>query len=95
MGSSDFRQLSFKMRKTFVNIVNTFLEKYAININVPTLLVWGECDKDTPMYMAKKLKRIIKNSELIVFKNAGHFAYVEQAYKFCLIVSAFVKENNN
>ena len=89
MGSSDYKKLSPIMRKTFVNIVNTFLEKYAITINVPTLLVWGERDKDTPIYMAKKLKRLIKNSELIVFKNAGHFAYVEKAYKFCLILSAF------
>lgn len=90
MGSNDYKQLSSIMKKTFVNIVNTFLEKYAININVPTLLIWGEKDKDTPMYMAKKLKKIIKRSELIVFKNTGHFAYAEQSYKFCVIVDALM-----
>lgn len=93
MGSSDYKHLSSIMKKTFVNIVNTFLEKYAITINVPTLLVWGDQDKDTPMYMARKLKKLISTSELIIFKGASHFAYVEQSYKFSLIVSSFINCN--
>lgn len=91
-GSSDYKNLSQNMRKTFVNIVNTYLEKYAINISVPTLLVWGGKDKDTPMYMAKKLKKLIKGSELIVYKNAGHFCYIENARAFSLILNSFVEE---
>lgn len=91
-GSSDYKALSQNLRKTFVNIVNTNLEKYAIHINVPTLLVWGAKDKDTPLYMAKRFKKLIKGSELIVYKNAGHFCYLENAFAFSLILNAFVEE---
>ena len=63
------------MKKTFLNIVNTNLEKYAININVPTILFWGLNDKETPFYMAKRLKRLVKDCEIIAvvqMRDDGH-----------------------
>ena len=42
---------------------------YAIHINIPCVLFWGEKDKDTPYYMAKKLEKLIKNCGLF-----SHFA---------------------
>ena len=59
-GSKDYLALSSKMKKTFVNIVSTYLEKYAIHICVPTILFWGKKDKETPFYMAKRLNKLIK-----------------------------------
>lgn len=88
-GSTDYNQLSTIMKKTFVNIVNTFLEKYAININVPTILFWGRQDKETPKYMAKKLNKLIKSSNLVLV-NGGHFAYLEQYNTFVSILRYFI-----
>ena len=93
-GSSDYKMLSQNMKKTFINIVNTNLEKYAINIGVPCVLVWGKKDKDTPFYMAKKLNKLIKESEIIAYKHCGHFCYLEKYAEFVAIINSFSKSNN-
>lgn len=90
-GSSDYRVLSPVMRGTFVNIVNEYLDKKLYNIHIPVLLIWGDKDEDTPMYMARKMKKEIEDSALIVFKGRGHFAYLEESKRFTLIVKSFVE----
>ena len=90
-GSKDYNELSPIMKKTFVNIVSTFLDEYAININVPTIIFWGKKDKDTPIYMAKRFKKLIKNSELIVVKQAGHFSYLDNLNLFVEIINYMAK----
>ena len=89
-GSKDYLQLSENMKKTFLNIVNTYLEKYAININVPTILFWGHKDIETPFYMAKRLKRLIYDCEIIAYKNAGHFCYLEHSQEFVAVLNSFI-----
>ena len=79
-GSSDYNSLSVAGRQTLVNVVNFDIEKYTYYINIPTLLIYGEKDTKTPLYMAKKLKKHIKNSILVVLKGCSHFCYQE---KFC------------
>jgi len=92
-GSKDYKALSPKMKKTFVNIVSTYLEKYAIHINVPTILFWGKKDKDTPFYMAKRLKKLIKTSEIISFKKSGHFCYIQNWKIFVMVINSFAGVN--
>ncbi len=91
-GSSDYRALSGAMKKTFVNVVNFDQTKQSTCVFTPTLLIWGSKDKDTPLYMAKKLKKNIKNSKLFVIKDAGHFSYAENPKEFLRIVNGFLKE---
>ncbi len=86
-GSSDYKNLSLVMKQTFINIVNTNLEQYASKINVPTILFWGEKDTETPLYMARKLKKLISDSEIISFKNSGHFAYIDNINTFVAIIN--------
>lgn len=88
-GSSDFKQLDGVMQKTFVKVVNDFLEKEAKNTKAETLLVWGSEDKDTPLYMAKKLNRLIENSGLVLINGAGHFSYLDDFLLFDRVVKNF------
>ena len=90
-GSDDYKKLSNEEKKVFNRVVNEYLEKYLLNIKCSTLIIWGEKDKDTPLYMAKKLNKKIKNSKLYVVKNAGHFAYVEEANLVNKIIKDFLK----
>jgi pimeloyl-ACP methyl ester carboxylesterase len=76
-GSDDYRALSPDMRATFTRVVNERLEKYAARITVPTLILWGGKDTDTPVYMSKRLKKLIKGSELHIFPEACHYSYVD------------------
>lgn len=91
-GSSDYRALPKEMKGLFQNIVNTHLDEFASLIKQPTLLFWGSQDDQTPMYMAKRMKKLIKNSKLVVVKGASHFAYMEEKLQFYFAVSQFLKE---
>ncbi len=89
-GSADFKALDASTRKIFVRVVNTHLDSVLKDVRQPTLLVWGKSDKQTPMYMAKRLNRGIKDSALITF-NGGHFAYAYQNERFNAVLRAFLK----
>lgn len=80
--SSDYNSLSPIMQKSFIKIVTEHLDDRLEYIENPTLLVFGDKDRETPLYMAKRLNRGIKNSRLLVVKGAGHFCFIDSPMKF-------------
>lgn len=90
-GSDDYRALEPVMKQTFINVVNEDLSCYAKFIACKTLIVWGDKDNDTKPYMARKLNRLIKGSELIFLKGAGHFSFIEKKEEFVIILDSFLK----
>lgn len=94
-GSSDYKCLNLNQKQTFKNIVNLDLKNAYKLIGVPTLIYWGEKDQETPIYMAKTLHKIIKNSGLIVEQGAGHFSYLKDVKKFMLVLESFLQERAN
>ncbi|MDR1570085.1 MAG: alpha/beta hydrolase [Oscillospiraceae bacterium] len=89
-GSKDYNALGEEMRKTFVLLVNTDLTDELRNIRPPTLLIWGEKDAETPLWMARVMEEKIPDAGLVVFEGAGHFAYIEQPDRFARIVEQFI-----
>ncbi|MBR2967903.1 MAG: alpha/beta hydrolase [Clostridia bacterium] len=89
-GSVDYLALPQVMKHVFVRIVNTHLDETMERIACPTLIVWGKRDKETPLYMARRLKRGIKDSTLVLL-NGGHYAYAEDNIRFNLILAEFTK----
>lgn len=90
-GSSDYKKLSETMKKTFVHIVNEDLSLLATKITAKTMIIWGEKDKETKLYMANKLNRFIKSSTLHIFKNAGHFSFLDNRLDFVILLDTFTK----
>lgn len=90
-GSKDYVSLCPVMKQTFVRVVNEDLSSYAKFISVKTLIIWGEEDKETKMYMARKLKRLIRNSRLEILKGAGHFSFLDEPEEFVIILDTFLK----
>lgn len=88
-GSSEYKKLSPVMQKTFINIVNFNQTKLLKQIKVPTLLVWGSLDKETPFYFTKIFKNNIKDCEVIEFENCSHFAYLEKPNLFLNILTTY------
>ena len=76
--SSDYISLNKNMYNTFKNIINEDLRKYIKKINTRTLIIWGEKDNDTKIRDAYFYNKHIKKSNLIIFKNLGHFSYLEE-----------------
>lgn len=79
-----------EMRPTLVKLVNADLRPFMPSIKVPTLLVWGSEDSDTPVAVAKEMERLIPNAGLVVLEGAGHFSYLDQPARFARIVSHFI-----
>lgn len=97
IGSKDFLNAG-PMRSILIKIINEDLQPLLKRIMSPTLLIWGENDLETPVYMGKIMEREIKNAGLVVLKNAGHYSYLDQFQHFCAIIANFLKaparENN-
>lgn len=91
-GSADYKKLDDETKKVFVSIVSENLKNYCPRICAKTLIVFGERDKDTPVYMAKKLHKLIKNSSLVILKDAGHFAFLDAPLSFIRAVDKFWEE---
>lgn len=90
-GSADYNAAPEVLRKTLVSLVNTDLRDIVSEIDVPTLLIWGEKDTDTPLSDAKLLESLIPDAGLCVFENAGHFAFFEQIGRTIAILNSFIK----
>lgn len=90
-GSSDYKSASETMKKVFVNVVNEDLKEYLPKIKVPSLLIWGDKDLDTPLQDAKVFEKLIPNSGLVVLEGAGHYSYLDKLGDFLVIVSKFME----
>ena len=90
-GSADYNALSDEMKKTFVKVVNEDLSPLLPRIQASTLLVWGEKDDSTPLWMGQKMEKEIPDAGLVVFEGDDHFAYLRQWPRFVTVVRAFLK----
>lgn len=89
-GSTDYKNLSMRMRKSFTNVVNEDLTNYLKDIKNEVLLLWGNNDIDTPLKDAKKMNKTIKESSLIVL-NGTHYVYLENIYLVNNIIYEYLK----
>ncbi len=89
-GSADYNSAPEVMRKTLVNLVNDDMTQYVDGIKASTLLIWGDNDTATPLYMAKKLESIIPDCGLCVIKGTGHWSFVERPTEAHAILQSFL-----
>ena len=79
------------MRKTFVKVVNQDLTELYSRFHASTLLIWGDEDTETPVWMAKEMEKQIPDAGLVILEGGTHFAYLEQISRFNVIVRQFLK----
>jgi len=91
-GSKDYNALDAEMKKTFVNIVNDDLTPLLAKIHTPSLLIWGDKDTETPLWMGELMAKEMKDAALIVFHGAGHFAFLDDCRRFNIITNNFLVE---
>lgn len=92
-GSVDYKESNGIMRQTMVKVINDNLIDLLPLIKVPTLLIWGENDQDTPLYMGKKMEEKINDSGLVIFKGAGHYSYIDCYDQFKAVINVFLKDD--
>lgn len=94
-GSPDYRALSVEMRKTFVKVINEDLSAALTLVTAPTLLVWGDRDTETPLWMGQKMEKEIPDAGLVTLTGGSHFAFLEQAKAFDIICHQFLSEDTH
>ena len=99
-GSKDYKNAKNTFFKnTFVSVVNshTFEELSDTDLKIINyflkskfLILQGKKDKQTPLYMAKKIQRKLTNSKLVVFDKSAHFCFLDENPKFVNFVNDFL-----
>ena len=90
-GSTDYQNATGIMRSTFVSVVNENVIDLLPMISSEVLLVFGEIDDATPVWMGKVMEDKMQNATLVTFEKQGHFAYYYQKDRFNSVLDAFLK----
>jgi pimeloyl-ACP methyl ester carboxylesterase len=83
----DTHPKGFRLMATTLAISDT--RSFLPTIKVPTLLIWGDSDKRSPMNVAHQMHSAIHGSKLEVIGGAGHVCNMEQPKRFNTIVREF------
>lgn len=89
---NNYNHATAEMKKTMVNLIKEDLSLYLQKIITPTLIIWGEKDKVTPLSDAEIMHKIIKNSKLHIVKGARHsphFTHTEE------VANIIIQQLNN
>jgi pimeloyl-ACP methyl ester carboxylesterase len=92
VASRDYLEASEAMRGTFRLIIAADLRDRMPRIGAPTLLVWGERDDDTPLWMGQEMERLIPDAGLVVLEGAGHYSYADSPGQFAAVARRFLVE---
>ncbi len=84
---SDFHPVGFRLMATALAQGDT--RSLLPSIRVPTLLVWGDADKRSPMSVAYQIRDAIPGARLAVISGAGHLSNLEEPAQFNTIVRDF------
>jgi pimeloyl-ACP methyl ester carboxylesterase len=88
LASQDYQEAG-DLRPILVKVVNEDLSGLLPLVTAPTLLLWGDEDDAVPLAHARTMERLIPDAGLVVFEGAGHFAYLDQADRFCTVIQHF------
>lgn len=86
---SDY-QLKPELKDTFRRVINEEDTNLFSKVSVPTLLLWGEVDKITPLSSGKRMNKEIKNSEIFIIPDVGHFIFLDEPEIFVRKIIKFI-----
>jgi len=78
------------LKDTFVKLIGEDLSASAKSISVPTLLLWGDHDTETPLSDGERLSRLIPGAILKVFPGTGHHVHQERPAAIAEAIKEFI-----
>ena len=79
--NSDYADVEGVLKETYLNVIKEDLSSQLHNIKAPTILVWGEKDKATPLKDGKIIKEKISGSKIYTLMGVGHSPHFEAPEK--------------
>lgn len=80
--------------KTLASDIEALREKLPAMSRVPTLLIWGECDRVVELSSGVKLKLAL-HAEMSVLEGVGHLPYEEAPGKFNQVLMEYLQRSIN
>jgi len=90
IGEHDYEEAGV-LKEIFKNIINEDIRRDLPQIFIPALIIWGGKDKTTPLKDGRLMQKLLPDSQLVVFENGSHFAYLEEPERFTRQVVDFLK----
>jgi pimeloyl-ACP methyl ester carboxylesterase len=91
---ADYKNANAQMRKTMICLISTDLTPQLSKITAPTLIIWGDLDKSTPLSDGKLMHKLIKNSKLYTIKGARHSPHYTHPKKVLRKILSEIGEQN-
>lgn len=81
--------LNTSMKQTFVNTIDEDLTDFMKEIKIPTLLIFGDKDTETPPTFGHRMNKLIPNSSLKII-SGDHFAFVDKSKEIAVLIADFL-----
>lgn len=79
------------LQETFKKVISDDVRLDARKLLLPTLLLYGEDDTETPVWYGETFHELITGSTLTVLPNAGHFVHLDRAADAERLIGEFVR----
>ena len=79
------------MRRTMTLLLEEDLSRRLPLIKAPTLIFWGDGDKDTPLALGQRMEKEIPDAGLVLLSPAGHYSYLDQLPVFLRALTFFLE----
>jgi pimeloyl-ACP methyl ester carboxylesterase len=73
-GSTDYLNVSPDLRPTFLAVVNDDVSALCPEVTLPTLLIYGESDTETPPSTAHRFAKLLPQAQLTLLPHQTHYS---------------------
>lgn len=88
----DYYLADKNLKKTMKNILKVDLSSQLEEIKTPTLILWGEEDKITPLSDAYLMEQKIPQAKLVIWKDIGHSLPFKKSKELTDLIRKFCQE---
>ncbi len=92
LGSEDYLDTG-DLKPVYLKVIGEDLSEDMKRINIPTLIIVGENDQDTPVEFGQRMHFLIPNSEFQIIANAGHYSFLDQPTIFIHLLTEFTRKS--
>lgn len=80
-----------ELKETFKKTVSEDIQSDASKLKLPTLLIYGDQDKATPVDYGEVFQRLIEGSQLKVISGASHFVHHDNPVEVLNFIEGFIE----
>jgi pimeloyl-ACP methyl ester carboxylesterase len=85
------RHALIEVTKQLANLELGDMEEKFREIDIPTLIIWGQYDTVTPLSIGQRLEKAIPQSRLVVLEDCGHIPHEEAPQRTLATIQEFLE----